>query len=156
MNGTKVFRGYYDPRFIGTTQHDGATYVLTEREAPNSSEALKSIRADIRYFKWRNGVVGHTTVDLVRRASSPTATFCVEGGGCDTALELLQKIEMTDEERGGPFPPSLIYATAAVLEGCSFVNGGSQNTSAGGWSIWHDSSAGFTVLGTDFKAGQTK
>ena len=24
--------------------------------------------------------------------------------------------------------PSLLYATAAVLEGCSFVNGGSQNT----------------------------
>ena len=28
--------------------------------------------------------------------------------------------------------PSLIYATAAALEGCNFVNGGSQNTVCAG------------------------
>ncbi len=61
MNKFKVFRGVYDPRFIGTSQHDSATHVLSDKDAPTLSEALKCLRADIRYFKWRNGVVGHTT-----------------------------------------------------------------------------------------------
>jgi myo-inositol-1-phosphate synthase len=47
-----------------------------------------------------------------------------------TASDLLDSIDMTEEERGGPLPPSLLYATAAHLEGCSFINGGSQNTLA--------------------------
>jgi len=86
----------------------------------------------------------------------PNCDFCTVGGGCDTALELLQKIEMTEEERGGPLPPSLIYATAAVLEGCSFVNGGSQNTVCGGLVQLARQQRGVYCLGTDFKAGQTK
>ena len=150
MNATKVFRGYYDPRFIGSSQHADATYVLTDAEAPNASEALKSIRADIRYFKWRNGVVGHTTV-IWSASVEPNCEFCVEGGGADTAIGLLQLIEMTEEERGGPLPPSLIYATAAVLEGCSFVNGGSQNTLCGGLAELARQQRGIYCLGTDFK-----
>ena len=59
MNKTKVFKVCYDPRFIGSSQHDGATHVLAETEA---SEMLKCLRADIRYLKWCTGVVGHTTV----------------------------------------------------------------------------------------------
>ena len=150
MNDTKVFRGYYDPRFIGSSQHEDATYTLTEREAPTASDALKSIRADIRYFKWRNGVVGHTTV-IWSASVEPNCPFCTGGGGADTALGLLQLIEMTEEERGGPLPPSLIYATAAVLEGCSFVNGGSQNTLCGGLAELTRQQRGVYCLGTDFK-----
>ena len=62
MNKVKIFRGVYDPRFIGSSQHETATYILTTEESPTASDALKCLRADIRYFKWRNGVVGHTTV----------------------------------------------------------------------------------------------
>ena len=62
MNKVKVFRGIYDPRFIGSSQHATATHILTVEEVPTASEALNCLRADIRYFKWRNGVVGHTTV----------------------------------------------------------------------------------------------
>ena len=76
----------------------------------------------------------------------------------------------------------LLYAAAAILEGCSFVNGGSQNTvqpcllelaaiscnqlelAASGCKALSDSGGGLPaasqtppyVLGTDFKAGQTK
>ena len=42
-----------------------------------------------------------------------------------SASELLDAIERDDKER---VSPSLVYACAAILEGCSFVNGGSQNT----------------------------
>lgn len=43
------------------------------------------------------------------------------------ALKLLSAIEADDKE----VSPSMLYATAALLEGCSFVNGGSQNTMCG-------------------------
>ena len=155
MNATKVFRGYYDPRFIGSSQHADATYVLTDAEAPSAGEALRSIRADIRYFKWRNGVVGHTTV-VWSASVEPNCEFCVEGGPADTAVGLLQLIEMTEEERGGPLPPSLIYATAAILEGCSFVNGGSQNTLCGGLAELARQQRGVYCLGTDFKVRQVE
>lgn len=150
-----VFKGYYDPRFIGSSQHDGATHILSQDEVPNASEALKCIRADIRYFKWKNGVVGHTTV-IWSASVEPNCPFCVPGAGLDTATELLNSIEMSEEERGGPLPPSLIYATAAILEGCSFVNGGSQNTLVGGLADLARQQLGVYCLGTDFKAGQTK
>lgn len=155
MNQTKLFRGYYDPRFIGSSQHDGATHILSEKEAPNAKAALKAIRADIRYFKWRNGVVGHTTV-IWSASVEPNADLCQKGKGLDTAKELLESIEKSEEERGGPLPPSLIYATAAILEGCSFVNGGSQNTFCGGLEELAQKQMGVYCLGTDFKAGQTK
>lgn len=153
MNKVKVFRGLYDPRFIGSSQHETATHILTEKEAPNDSEALKCLRADIRYFKWRNGVVGHTTV--IWSASVEPNCDWIES--LETASDLLDAIEMTEEERGGPLPPSLLYATAALLEKCSFVNGGSQNTlSCPALEDLARQQLGVYCLGTDYKAGQTK
>lgn len=148
MNKMRVFKGYYDERFIGSSQHETATHVLTEREA---SEALKYLRADIRYFKWRNGVVGHTTV-VWSASVEPNCELPY-----DTARDLLDAIEMPERERKRPIPPSLLYATAALLEGCSFVNGGSQNTlSCRGLTDLAQQQHGCYLLGTDFKAGQTK
>lgn len=150
-----IFKGYYDPRFIGSSQHGTATHILSKEEAPNATEAVKCIRADIRYFKWKNGVVGHTTV-IWSASVEPNSEFCMDGGGLDTAQDLLRSISMTDEERGGPLPPSLLYATAAIMEGCSFVNGGSQNTICKGLTDLAKQQLGVYCLGTDFKAGQTK
>jgi len=96
-----IFKGYYDPRFIGSSQHNTATHILSKEEAPNATEAIKCIRADIRYFKWKNGVVGHTTV-IWSASVEPNSEYCVDGGGLDTAQDLLRSISMTDEERGGP------------------------------------------------------
>lgn len=153
MNKTKVFRGVYDERFIGSSQHATATHVLSPDEAPTLSEALKCLRADIRYFKWRNGVVGHTTV-IWSASVEPNCELVTQ---LQTASELLDAIEMNEMERGGPLPPSLLYATAALLEGCSFINGGSQNTvSCPGLTDLVKQQLGVYCLGTDFKAGQTK
>lgn len=154
-NKFSVFKGFYDSRFIGTSQHDTATHILSKDEVPNTSEALKCIRADIRYFKWKNGVVGHTTV-IWSASVEPNSEVVMRDGGLKTALDLLKSIEMSEEERGGPLPPSLIYATAAVMEGCSFVNGGSQNTLCAGLADLARQQLGVYCLGTDYKAGQTK
>lgn len=43
------------------------------------------------------------------------------------SCQLLEAIAQDDKE----VSPSMLYAAAAVLEGCSFVNGGSQNTMCG-------------------------
>jgi myo-inositol-1-phosphate synthase len=153
MNKVKLFRGLYDPRYIGPSQHETATYVLTEQEAQSDGEALKCLRADIRYFKWRNGVVGHTTV-IWSASVEPNSDLVTQ---LETAEDLLESIDMTEDKRGGPLPPSLLYATAAILEGCSFVNGGSQNTlGCPGLANLAQQELGVYCLGTDFKAGQTK
>ena len=152
MNRVKVFKGYYDERFIGSSQHKTATHTM--KTGGSCSEALDAIRADIRYFKWRNGVVGHTTV-IWSASVEPNCEF-VFNGYVETANDLLACIAMTEEERGGPLSPSLLYATASILEGCSFVNGGSQNTLCGGLEELARAKLGVYCLGTDFKAGQTK
>lgn len=153
MNKVKVFRGVYDPRFIGSSQHESANHILTLDEAPSDSEALKCLRADIRYFKWRNGVVGHTTI-IWSASVEPNCDLVTK---LRTASDLLNAIEMTEKERGGPMPPSILYATAALLEGCSFINGGSQNTlSCAGLIDLASQQLGVYCLGTDYKAGQTK
>ena len=153
MNKVKIFRGLFDPRFIGTSQHETATYVLTEQDAQSDSEALKCLRADIRYFKWRNGVVGHTTV-IWSASVEPNSDLVSK---LKTANDLMCSIDLSEEERGGPLPPSLLYATAALLEGCSFVNGGSQNT-LDCPALWElaKQQLGVYCLGTDFKAGQVR
>jgi myo-inositol-1-phosphate synthase len=81
-----------------------------------------------------------------------------------------------DDSNIDDISPSMLYAAAAALEGCSFVNGGSQNTlSAAMISLFEQSyrqpvapstsvlskfapysSGQAYCLGTDFKAGQTK
>jgi myo-inositol-1-phosphate synthase len=153
MNKIKVFRGVYDERFVGSSQHATATHILSNLEAPNDSEALKCLRADIRYFRWRNGVVGHTTVIW----SACVEPNCSLIQNLKSAGDLLDAIDKTEQERGGPLPPSLLYATAALLEGCSFINGGSQNTlSCPGLLDLATQQLGVYCLGTDFKAGQTK
>jgi len=150
LNKVKVFRGVYDERFIGSSQHATATHILKEEA---TSEILKCLRADIRYFKWRNGVVGHTTV-IWSASVEPNCDFV---DSIATAQDLLDAIDKTEEERGGPLPPSILYATAALLEGCSFINGGSQNTvSCLGLAELAQQQLGVYCLGTDFKAGQTK
>ncbi len=98
----KVFRGY-----------GNGTHVLDDRDATSISEVVKCLRADIRYFKWRNGVVGHTTV--VWSADEDLSQL---KSNYDDALDLLTAIDDNDDS----MPPSLVYAAAALLEGCSFVN----------------------------------
>ena len=153
MNRVPVLKGVWDPDFYGETQHAGATHVAPEA---TRREQLERLRADVRAFKADHAVDGHVTVIWSASVERP----CEEHA---TAAALLAAIDADDKEA---VSPSLLYATAAVLEGCSFVNGGSQNTlqpglldlasgaaAAGGGGA---GGGGGYVLGTDFKAGQTK
>lgn len=106
MNTKKVFRGY---------SSEGGEYVLDERDGSTIADALKCLRADIRYFKWRNGVVGHTT--MVYTPSISENIFPVY----KTARDLLQAFDDYENYDSIVIPTWIVYATAALLEGCSFV-----------------------------------
>ena len=73
------------------------------------------VRNNIRDFKSTNSVGGHTTV-IWSGSVEPNSPLV---STISSVSRLLRAFECDDdEERGGVIPPSLIYATAAVLEGC--------------------------------------
>jgi myo-inositol-1-phosphate synthase len=171
MNSFPVMAGVWDPKFIGESQHETATYVAHAPDA-TCQQKLDLLRQNIRDFKSQQDVKGHTTVIWSASVEVPSDL------DFETADELLHAIEANHPQvrvthmlaclhRGdcgvAKVSPSVLYATAALLEGCSFVNGGSQNTLTKGLvalaqrMICDPSSKGYGyVLGTDFKAGQTK
>lgn len=148
MNDIEVMPGVWDADFYGDTQAAGATYIV-----PDASRAaqLERLREDIRGFKAEHDLSdandGHVTVIWSASVERPGQEY-------ESADELLRAIESDDRE----VSPSLLYAAAALLEGCSFVNGGSQNTMQAGLIdiARRPAAAPAYVLGTDFKAGQTK
>ena len=154
MDSIPVMPGVWDPDFYGESQHAGATYTVPES---TRSEQLERLRDDIRNFKAEHNLVGesgeeaHTTVIWSASVERPCEEY-------ETADDLLDAIRRDDKEA---VSPSLLYAAAAILEGCSFVNGGSQNTIQPALldlaaTKSPSSSTQPYVLGTDFKAGQTK
>lgn len=156
LNKHKVFRGLYDERFFTGETKQIPTHILDkDTEASSASEAIKCLRADIRYFKWRNGVVGHTTVLWSATEEHPCELILQYS----TAKELLDAVETPEAQRGGPLPPSLLYATAALLEQCSFVDGSSppDNTlSCRGLVDLARQQLGVYCLGSGFRAGPSQ
>jgi myo-inositol-1-phosphate synthase len=164
MNKMEILKGVYDESFLGESQHPTATHIVTD--ASTFLEKVEHIRLDIRDFIKNNSVDGHTTVIWSASVERPADV------DFETADSLLQAI--LDNKPNCDISPSMMYAIAAGLEGCSFVNGGSQNTLSpamceiyeltyrgkNGSSILQKfenvSSNPAYVLGTDFKAGQTK
>ncbi|EJK67747.1 hypothetical protein THAOC_11184 [Thalassiosira oceanica] len=125
---------------------------------------------DIRTWKEKNSVDGHITVIWSASVERPSEAVY------STPDELLDAIH--DDSNGDDISPSMLYAAAAALEGCSFVNGGSQNTLSPAMNALFDEAyrrdasgvspkcalskfAPYSTnkaycLGTDYKAGQTK
>lgn len=157
MNAIPVMPGVWDAGFYGEKQAAEATHIVPT--ATSRAAQLRWLREDIRRFKAEHELLGessHVTVIWSASVERPSQEY-------PSAAALLRAIEEDDRE----VSPSLLYATAALLEGCSFVNGGSQNTLQPGLlelalpecRAAHGAGGGsgpVYVLGTDFKAGQTK
>ena len=164
MNNMEILKGVYDASFLGESQHGTATHIVTS--ATTFFDKVEHLRKDIRTFIETNKVDGHTTVIWSASVERPADV------DFESADSLLQAI--LDNKPDCDISPSIMYAVAAALEGCSFVNGGSQNTlstamcelyevayrASSGSSVLQQfnmvSSKPAYVLGTDFKAGQTK
>lgn len=123
MNQYKLFRPFYD--------------------ATTVSEAISGIRADIRYFKWKNGVVGHTSIlwNTIHDMESWDLTMFI------TARDVLD----ATEDDGIILPPALIYALAALLEGCSFINAPHYIMDCPGMKEIIKQQPGVYCVGTDFR-----
>eukprot|EP00968_Pinguiococcus_pyrenoidosus_P027276 scaffold7363_cov263-Pinguiococcus_pyrenoidosus.AAC.9 len=146
MNQLPVMKAVWDPDFIGDSQHATATNVVEGLETMTRRQKVEHLRADIRRFKEENAVDGHCTLIWSASVERPCES------DFNTAEELLEAI---DQDAKGEVSPSILYAVAAILEGVSFCNGGSQNTLQPGL-VRLAEKHGVYALGTDFKAGQTK
>ena len=163
MNAMPILRGVYDESFLGESQYETATNIVAD--AITFLDKVEHIRKDIRNFISEHNVDGHTTVIWSASVERPAD---VDFSSADDLLKAIQSGDTSYD-----ISPSILYAVAAALEGCSFVNGGSQNTLSNAMSELYESSYRASeskvlklfasistkpayVLGTDFKAGQTK
>ena len=131
--------------FIALNQTDRANNVVAGGNA--CMEHLATLRGDIRKFKAQ-----HQLDHVVVLWSANTERFMnVQNGVHDTGENLLRAIASHHAE----ISPSLMFAVAAVLEGCTFLNGAPQNTLVPGVHELARQHGAF-VGGNDFKSGQTK
>ena len=167
MNDIPILKGIYDKSFVGESQHATATHIVEGRDTYFLRDKVEHIRNDIRKFKFENSIDGHITVIWSASVERPANV------DFKSADHLIQTIMTGDTNTRQDVSPSILYAVAAALEGCSFVNGGSQNTISPGMMELFESDYRAKLnaddipkpefktnpcymLGTDFKAGQTK
>ncbi|CAF3451894.1 unnamed protein product, partial [Rotaria socialis] len=111
------------------------------------SSDLEHIRNDIRTFKKNNNL----DKVIVLWTANTERYVDVRQGLNQTSDEILQSIAANDDE----ISPSNIFACAAILEGCPYINGSPQNTLVPG-IIELASKHNVFIGGDDFKSGQTK
>lgn len=127
MNEIPILKGVYDESFLGESQHATATHIV--ESTMSWKDKVEHLRNDIRTFRRETNITtGHITVIWSASVERPSETEF------KNAQHLLDTIYNTDDDNSSvDISPSILYAVAAALEGCSFVNGGSQNTLLPPW-----------------------
>ncbi|KAG5483813.1 hypothetical protein GH5_05659 [Leishmania sp. Ghana 2012 LV757] len=134
----------FDIDFVAANQKERANNVLAARDR---WDAVEHVRSDIRQFKTANQL---DKVLVLWTAN--TERFSEHRDGVhDTADNLVAAVKRNEAE----VAPSALYAMAAILENCSFINGAPQNTLCPGL-VELARAAHVFVGGDDFKSGQTK
>ena len=134
---------YYED-FIALNQKNRTNNLIPGQ---SKLQHLETIRQDIRNFKKSNKL---DKVIILWTAN--TERFCsILSGIHDTADNLMKAISQNHKE----ISPSIIFAVAAVMEKCSFINGSPQNTLVDGLIQLANEKDVF-LIGDDFKSGQTK
>eukprot|EP01084_Bolivina_argentea_P000700 1288_1 len=141
----KPMKSIYYPDFIAANQTDRANNIYEGSHACN--EHLDYLRKDIREFKLREKL---DKVIVVWSANTERFSDVVNGVH-DTENNFLASIKNGHQE----IAPSQMFAAAAILEGCGFINGSPQNTFCPAL-IEMARKRGVFIGGDDFKSGQTK
>ncbi|KAJ3204592.1 Myo-inositol-1-phosphate synthase [Entophlyctis luteolus] len=144
MATLKPLPSVYYPDFIAANQEDRADNVLG---GSDKLAHLEKLRRDIREFKARNSL---DKIIVLWTANTERFSEIIPGIN-DTADNLLNAVKLSHAE----VAPSTVFAIAAVLENCPFINGSPQNTFVPGLidlATRHKVHIG----GDDFKSGQTK
>jgi myo-inositol-1-phosphate synthase len=131
--------GAFDPNFVkrlnGTNVKPG-----TRRDWADA------LRRDIRDFKAKNGL------DRVVVINCSSTEIYVEPGAVHQTLEAFERgLDANDPQIG----PSLIYAYAALMEGCPYANGTPSLSADAPALLELANTRGVPVAGKDFKTGQT-
>lgn len=133
----------YSPDFIASNQSGRVDNTIDGTKA----EQYAVVRQNIADFRTKNGL---DKVIVLWTANTERICDVMEGVH-DTADALLAAIESNHEE----VSPSTIFACAAIMEGCCFINGSPQNTCVPG-VVELAERQGVSIGGDDFKSGQTK
>lgn len=143
MSSIRIFPAAFDRDFVASNQTIRADHCIKG----DKQSQLDSIRSNIREFKETNHLQ-----NVIVFWSANTERFSTHSDGVhDTPEHLLHAIQMNHSE----ISPSLIYATAACLEKCSFINGAPQNTFCDAL-VQMALKEGTFLAGDDLKTGQTK
>ncbi|XP_014237607.1 inositol-3-phosphate synthase 1 [Trichogramma pretiosum] len=143
MRQMKPRKSIYYPDFIAANQESRSNNVLRG----TMQQHLDTIRGDIADFKARKSL---DTVVVLWTANTERFAEILPGVN-DTADNLLRSIAHGHSE----ISPSTVFAVAAALEGCTYLNGSPQNTFVPG-ALELAERQGTFVGGDDFKSGQTK
>lgn len=144
MEGMKPRPSIYYPDFIAANQLDRADNVIG---GDSKLEHLERLRQDIRDFKKSKNLD-----EVIVLWTANTERFCdIRPGLNETAEELMASIARSDPE----VSQSTVFSVAAILEGCSYINGSPQNTFVPGVIELADRHQVY-IGGDDFKSGQTK
>jgi len=144
MRDLKPLPSIYYPDFIAANQSERANNQL---KTGSKQSDLEHIRRDIANFKKTNQL---DKVIVLWTANTERFTD-VRAGLNSTADEIQESIRNDDDE----ISPSNIFAVAAILEGCPYINGSPQNTLVPG-IVELATKLGVFIGGDDFKSGQTK
>lgn len=142
MQGLKPMPSIFDPEFVALNQSARADNVLTGTK----SQKLEQIRSDIRHFKEAN-----QCQKIVVLWIATTERFS-EVDDRHASWEQLKKAIDGDLPE---ISPSVLFAVAAILEGCPFINGSPQNTFIPGVLELAEQKS-VPIMGDDLKTGQTK
>ncbi|XP_011646772.1 inositol-3-phosphate synthase 1-A [Pogonomyrmex barbatus] len=143
MTHLRPRKSIYYPDFIASNQGKRANNIIIGTKA----EQLNLIRKDIVQFKTTKRL---DQVIILWTANTERFSEIIIGVN-DTADNLLKAIEQDHSE----ISPSTMFAVAAALEGCTYINGSPQNTFVPGVLELAQRQKTF-IGGDDFKSGQTK
>ncbi|UJR31028.1 hypothetical protein I4U23_018537 [Adineta vaga] len=140
----KPLPSIYYPDFIAANQEDRANNLIPKG---TKQQDLDHIRNDIRTFK-----KAHNLERVIILWTANTERYVdVRPGLNQTSDDILQSIANNEDE----VSPSNIFACAAILENCPYINGSPQNTLVPGIIELAEKHQVF-IGGDDFKSGQTK
>ena len=142
LSALKPLKSVYFPDFIAENQEERADNVLVGTKKEN----LEQLRNDIKVFKSRNMLE-----KVIVMWTANTERFSELCSANETANNLLKAVE----ENSPLVSQSTLFGIAAVLEGCTFINGSPQNTFVPGLVQLAQEHKVF-IGGDDFKSGQTK
>jgi myo-inositol-1-phosphate synthase len=130
-----AFENKYVTRINGTNVKQGS-----------KREQAEALREDIRRFKSENGC------DRVVIVWCASTEIYIKAGPQHATLETFEKAM---DENDDAIAPSMLYAYAAIMEGCAFANGAPNLSVDIPALLALANEKGVAISGKDFKTGQT-